>query len=117
MSLGQRLKQLRKETGWSQDELAREAGIDGRQVSRYENDRVIPSVEVVIKMARAYNISLDYLLLNDVPRRPLDAKLGAFAQKVINMNSLPHDDEHCLLHLIEAIEAKNKLKEIADAID
>ena len=50
MSLGNKIKQLRQEKGWSQDELAFHAGIDGRQISRYENDKVTPSVDVVIKL-------------------------------------------------------------------
>ena len=37
-----------KEKDWSQDQLAFHAQIDGRQVSRYENDRVVPSVEVIV---------------------------------------------------------------------
>jgi transcriptional regulator with XRE-family HTH domain len=62
VSLGEKLKLLRKEKGWSQDELAFHAQIDGRQVSRYENDRVMPSIEVIIKIAKAYEVSIDYLL-------------------------------------------------------
>ena len=53
VSLGEKLKQLRKEKGWSQDELAFHAQIDGRQVSRYENDRVMPSVEVIFGVGNA----------------------------------------------------------------
>jgi transcriptional regulator with XRE-family HTH domain len=57
MSLGKKLKLLRKEKRWSQDDLADHAGIDGRQISRYENDRVVPSVEVVVKIAKAYDVA------------------------------------------------------------
>ena len=113
VSLGKKLKQLRQEKGWSQDEFAFHAEIDGRQVSRYENDKVTPSVEVVIKMARAFDVSLDFLLLDEAPRRPLQSPMSKLAQRVIAIDELSDDDERSLLHLIDAIEAKNKLKAIA----
>jgi transcriptional regulator with XRE-family HTH domain len=116
MSLGKKLKQLRKEKGWSQDELAANAGIDGRQISRYENDRVVPSVDVVIKIAKAYDVSLDFLLLDQATRRPLQQPLGRLAQRVLSLRDLSEDDERSLLHMLEAIEAKNRLKQLAASV-
>jgi len=114
MSLGEKLKDLRKEKGWSQDELAYNAQIDGRQVSRYENDRVMPSIEVIIKIAKAYNVSIDFLLIDEAPRRALtQPHLSKLAQRVMTLEDLSEDDEKSLLHLIDAIAAKNKLKAIA----
>lgn len=113
MSLGKKLKQLRKEKGWSQDEFAYNAQIDGRQVSRYENERVMPSIEVVVKMAKAYNVSIDYLLLDGVPRRPLELHASKLAERIMRLEQLSEDDERSLLHLLDAIEAKNKLKALA----
>ena len=68
MSLGNKIKQLRQEKSWSQDELAYHAKLDGRQISRYENDKVTPSVEVVVKLAKAFDVSVDHLLFDDAPR-------------------------------------------------
>lgn len=89
VSLGEKLKQLRAERGWSQDEFAHEANIDGRQVSRYENDKVTPSLDVVVKMARAYNVSLDFLLLEEAPRRSLDgAKNAKLAERLLSLDGI-----------------------------
>lgn len=116
VSLGEKLKHLRREKGWSQDELAYHAQIDGRQVSRYENDRVTPSIEVVIKMAKAYNVSLDYLLLDDAPRRPLEVHVSRLAERVLGLGSLSEEDERALLHILDSLEAKTKLKELAAGV-
>jgi len=62
MSLGKIIKELRQDKNCSQDELAYHAQIDGRQISCYENDKVTPSVEVVIKLATAIDVSIDHLL-------------------------------------------------------
>lgn len=113
MTLGERLKLLRRERGWSQDEFAHHAQIDGRQVSRYENGKVTPSIEVMIKIARAYNVSLDFLLIDDAERRPLAVPTSRLAQRVLEATDLSEEDEKSLLHVLEAIEAKNKLKKLA----
>lgn len=116
MSLGEKLKALRREKGWSQDEFAFHAQVDGRQVSRYENDRVMPSVEVVIKMAKAYNVSLDYLLIDDAPRRPLEVTVSRLAERVMGLGTLSEEDERALLHILDSLEARSKLKELAAGV-
>lgn len=66
-----RLKTLRTEAGWSQAELAEKIDSDARQVSRYENNKVAPGLEAVIRMAQVFNVTVDYLLIDDAERRPL----------------------------------------------
>jgi len=117
MSLGQKIKLLRQENSWSQDELAYNAQIDGRQVSRYENDHVIPSVEVVVKIAKAFNVCIDYLLLDEAPRKPLDAVHSKLAERVLALDDLSKEDEKSLIHILDALEAKNKLKAIARGVE
>jgi transcriptional regulator with XRE-family HTH domain len=116
MSLGKKIKLLRQEKGWSQDELAFHAQIDGRQVSRYENDKVTPSVEVVVKLAKAFDVSVDHLLLEDAPKRPLHEPASKLAEKIIHLENLSDEDEASLLHVLSAIEAKNKLKTLMENI-
>ncbi len=48
--LAERLKTLRAEAGWSQGELADKSDSDGRQVSRYENGRITPSLEALVRI-------------------------------------------------------------------
>lgn len=116
MSLGNKIKLLRREKSWSQDELAYHAGIDGRQISRYENDKVTPSVEVVIKLAKAFDVSVDHLLFDDAPKRPLYESANKLAEKILHLENMSEEDEASLLHVIGAIEAKNKLKSLMKEI-
>jgi transcriptional regulator with XRE-family HTH domain len=116
MSLGKKIKQLRQEKGWSQDELAYHAQIDGRQVSRYENDKVTPSVEVVVKLAKAFDVSADHLLFDDAPKRAMQEPVGKLAEKIMHLENLSDADEASLLHVLSAIEAKNKLKTLMESI-
>jgi transcriptional regulator with XRE-family HTH domain len=61
---------LRKEHSWSQGELAERVGGDPAQISRYENGRITPSADAVVKLAEVFDVSTDYLLVEDSPRRP-----------------------------------------------
>lgn len=115
MSLGHKIKQLRQEKSWSQDELAFHATIDGRQISRYENDKVTPSVDVVIKLAKAFDVSVDHLLLN-APKRPLFEPANKLTEKIMHLENMSKEDEASLLHVVNAIEAKNKLKSLMQEI-
>ncbi len=65
--LADRIKQLRTEAGGlSQAELAERAGAgDARQISRYENGRITPSLDAIAHIAQALNVSIDYLVIDD----------------------------------------------------
>ncbi len=86
MSLRERVHALRKEHGWSQGELAEKVGADPAQISRYENGRITPSADVVVRIAEVFDVSTDYLLVGDAPRRPFrrgDEALGERLSQVI----------------------------------
>jgi len=70
MSLRERVHALRKEHGWSQGELAEKVGADPAQISRYENGRITPSADVVVRIAEVFDVSTDYLLVDDAPADP-----------------------------------------------
>lgn len=59
--LGMRIKFLRKERKWSQEDLALEAGVNKNYISDLENGRRNPSLEILEKIAIAFNISLSEL--------------------------------------------------------
>lgn len=59
MPLGETIKALRKERGWSQSELAARVGGDAGQISRYENGKISPSVDVVVKLAETLDVATD----------------------------------------------------------
>lgn len=57
-----RLKETRKEKKLTQEELAEKADISRVMVSRYETGTVIPTVDVLVSLADALDVSIDYLL-------------------------------------------------------
>lgn len=57
-----RLKELREQKKITQTQLAKETNIPMISYTRYENGITEPSVQILIKLADYYNVSLDYLV-------------------------------------------------------
>ncbi len=67
MTFGERLRMLRREAGLSQEELGRRAHVSARVIGYYEaDDRFPKDQQTLIDLARAFQVSLDYLLDNPV---------------------------------------------------
>jgi transcriptional regulator with XRE-family HTH domain len=101
--LADRLKALRTEAGWSQAELAEKIDSDGRQVSRYENGRITPSLEALVRIAETFNVSVDYLVIPDADRRPLHSPQHALADKLADLATLDDDDQAAMLKILDAL--------------
>lgn len=60
--LSQRIREARTARGMSQVELARRVGISKQSLSNWENGNILPSVEMLTRLAWHLNITTDYLL-------------------------------------------------------
>lgn len=58
----ERLKKLRKINDLTQDDIAKYLGIGRTTVSQYESGEIIPSTPNIIKLAKLYNVTTDYIL-------------------------------------------------------
>ncbi|MBQ8374691.1 MAG: helix-turn-helix transcriptional regulator [Clostridia bacterium] len=61
-TIAESLKEHRERRQYSQSELARKTGIAQPKISYYENERHIPPVDLCMKLADFYEISLDDLV-------------------------------------------------------
>ena len=66
--LGERIRLLRTSRGMNQSELANRLGVTKQCVSNWENDNILPSVEMLIRLATFFRVSTDYLLELDGER-------------------------------------------------
>ena len=60
--LNKNIRDLRVSMKMSQVELAQELGVTKQCISNWENDNILPSVEMLVKMAKFFNVTTDYLL-------------------------------------------------------
>ena len=61
--IGKRILERRKELGLTQEAITELTGISTNQVSNLENSRSVPTVETVLKLSEAMNVTPDYFLL------------------------------------------------------
>lgn len=65
MSLGEKIKETRKKTGLSQEQLSEKLGISRSAVAKWETDKGFPDVDNLKALSRLFGVSIDYLLNND----------------------------------------------------
>lgn len=66
MILADKIMNLRKKCGWSQEELAEQLGISRQSVSKWESGMSIPDLEKIVKMSALFGVSTDYLLKDEI---------------------------------------------------
>ena len=81
MEFGNKLYELRKEKGLSQEELASHLEVTRQTVSKWELGESTPDLDKLVLLAELFEISLDELVLGKVPVTTKLDKLGA---KVMN---------------------------------
>lgn len=90
--LGIRIYDLRTAFGWSQVQLAEKLNISKQTVSNWENENILPSIEMLVRLAKLFHTSTDYLL-------------GLSEDQTINVAGLPIQ---FIAHLTQIIEDYKK---------
>lgn len=65
IKIANRLVELRKKYGYSQEDLANKLGLSRQAVSKWERAEASPDTDNLICLAKLYNVSLDELLSTD----------------------------------------------------
>ncbi|MDY6990612.1 MAG: helix-turn-helix transcriptional regulator [Thermodesulfobacteriota bacterium] len=111
MTLGEKIKQLRREKGFSQSALEKRSGVNAKLLSKYETGRIIPTADTLRKIAEGLEISADYLLFDNVPKNGLspinDLELFEKFKEVETMDS---ENRDMIKSLIDAVIIKTKVQ-------
>lgn len=91
--LGKRIYELRLSFSWTQVQLAQKLNITKQTVSNWENDNIQPSVDMLIKLAKIFNVSTDYLL-------------GLTPNNSINVDGLPLEFVSHIVQIIDDYKTK-----------
>ena len=70
-SFSNKLRQLRKIKGYSQEYMSKQLGLGPSTYSTYENSRYLPDVKTIVKLSDLFNVSIDYLLREQTEKEPL----------------------------------------------
>ena len=66
MILADKIIDLRKKAGWSQEELAEKLAVTRQSVSKWEGAQSIPDMDKVVQMSRLFGVTTDYLLKDEL---------------------------------------------------
>lgn len=91
--LGKRILELRLSFGWNQVQLAEKIGVSKQTVSNWENENIQPSIEMLVRLAKLFHTSTDYLL-------------GLSDSQTINVDGLPITFVAHLTQIIEDYKQK-----------
>ena len=100
-TLGQRLARLRKEQGFTQQELADKIGIIRVIISDYERDKIRPHYEMIIRIALALGITSDLLLGLDQTKKHTKKPSLKILRRLNKIEGLPPTQQRSLLQTID----------------
>lgn len=66
MIFADKLVQLRKKNGWSQEELAEQMNVSRQSVTKWESAQSIPELEKIVRLSKLFGVSTDYLLKEEL---------------------------------------------------
>lgn len=66
MIFADKLIELRKKSGWSQEELAEQMNVTRQSVSKWEGAQSVPDLEKIIQLSKLFGVSTDYLLKDEI---------------------------------------------------
>lgn len=112
MKFGAKLKYIRQQKDWSQEEMANFLGTSKQVISRYENGQTTPKIDIVLNYAKKLNVSLEALIDNEKDYRHLqqkrqpvtNAELSLEEETVLELfRSLPDDKKEIAIQMIKVV--------------
>ena len=94
----ERMKELREANHWEQTALAAKLGVSKQSVSNWENNNILPSIEMLLKICNVFSTSADYLL-------GLDDKVQ------LDVSEIPMEYVAHIQAIIKALPKKTQEKE------
>jgi transcriptional regulator with XRE-family HTH domain len=111
MNIGNRILELRKAKKWSQSELSKRVGVSREIIGRYEREEVSPSFDIVQKIAKELDVSLDFLA-----GQGRNSNYDKKTLKLINdIEELEPSVKEKLLYLANAVIRDFKLRAVANS--
>ncbi|MCM1335128.1 MAG: helix-turn-helix domain-containing protein [Bacteroides sp.] len=83
MILADKIIELRKRSGWSQEELAEQLDVSRQSVSKWEGAQSVPDLDKILKLSEVFGVSTDYLLKDELEDAgSLSADVGTRLRRV-----------------------------------
>lgn len=108
MILADKIADLRKKNGWSQEELANQLGVSRQAVSKWESASSIPDLDKIVKMSLIFGVSTDYLLKDSL-------EAGRESEEVMEYNTAELEMDGKAIQMI-SMESANVYLELLQQV-
>ncbi|MEN8233050.1 MAG: helix-turn-helix transcriptional regulator [Thermodesulfobacteriota bacterium] len=112
-NFSKKLKLARQQKGFTQGQLARRVGSDSQRISKYERGVMVPTTPILIKIANALEVSLDYLLLDAEDKAVSKIQDATLLSQFTQIESLTEEDKFLIKGLLDAFIKKSKFEMLA----
>ena len=118
MSIGEKIKKLREERGYSQHQLAEVLNVSPGTLSKYENGKMQIPTDIIVNIADVFDVSVDYILDRTAFAFDYSTLEGYYVSGVKTQTlisdiiSLNKNNRALLSELITALKLKNSAESI-----
>lgn len=122
MTLGQKLKEIRKKLGLSQEQLAEIMNVSRQAITKWENDVGLPDTENLKEISHIFGVTIDYLLdnNNDLPLLAMKKELdkNKYKSKISSYEEILKEyyPEPWKIYILTREKKMGKLERIFDFI-
>ncbi len=113
MSFGKNLARIRKEKGHTQEDLVKKSGVAISQIRRYEADNSSPTLEVLVRLAKALGVSIDELAFDKetgiAASRLLDKEL---LEQFEMIAVLDEEERQAVKRILEGVIVKHQVEKM-----
>lgn len=108
MILAEKIMKLRKEKGWSQEELAMQLNVSRQSVSKWESSASIPDLDRILKLSQIFDVSTDYLLKDEieVDKAQIVKTEDSFVEEVSSERTISLEEANVYMNLVESSAKK-----------
>lgn len=108
-ALGQRIKQLRKDKGWTQKELANQINTSYAQLNKYEAGQNTPPLDRLVLLAETLNTTIDFLITGNLSEE-MPIYNTRLIQRLQVIEGFEPDERETVLKVLDAMIAKHNME-------
>lgn len=114
MKIGERIRWLRQQRGWTQMELAERIGVLQKQISAYERGVHVPSTEILLQFGAVFSVTLDSLAseTHGVPT-PIAIRDRELLNLFEELDDLPPEERSLAKDFLDLVLLKHRFRELA----
>ena len=105
-----KLRHLRKTKGWSQGQLGKMIGADLQRISKYERGVMWPTMELMVRLAKVFEVSVDYLIRDKENATISKIKNPDLRHQIEEVNDLPDADQETVVSFLDAFIKRRKFE-------